>query len=173
MLGSSKNECDDSVLPVFSTNNTTRTQIFVELFHIPAKRYSNKTTFETRSSYGTEGIKYILECCCSLFNFAKKHRYLSPYAENPFSALDLDRIPIENVNQVTLFNEDQERAFLQTCDEWLFPVFATLMMTGLRPGELTHLLLLADLDLKAGLLRVRNKPELNGVLIPVTHGRFR
>jgi integrase len=65
------------------------------------------------------------------------------------------------VKQVTLFDENQERAFLQACDEWQFPVFATLMMTGLRPGELTHLLVPDDLDLNAGLLRVRNKPELD------------
>jgi hypothetical protein len=34
------------------------------------------------------------------------------------------------------------------------------MLTGLRTGELTHLLLPDDLDLTAGLLRVRNKPKL-------------
>jgi integrase len=33
-------------------------------------------------------------------------------------------------------------------------------MTGLRPGELVHLLLPDDLDLGAGWLRVRNKPRL-------------
>ena len=105
-----------------------------------------------------KGIKYILQCCRSLFNFAKKHRYLSPYAENPFSALDLDRIPVENSKQVTLFTAEQEQSFLQICDDWQFPIFITLIMTGLRPGELTHLLLPDDLDLEAGLLRVRNKP---------------
>ncbi|KAA0133683.1 tyrosine-type recombinase/integrase [Gimesia chilikensis] len=34
------------------------------------------------------------------------------------------------------------------------------MLTGLRPGELTHLLLPDDLDLKTGMLFVRNKPHL-------------
>jgi len=34
-------------------------------------------------------------------------------------------------------------------------------MTGLRPGELCHLLLAEDLDLDAAaVLRVRNKPKL-------------
>ncbi|MDB4679997.1 MAG: hypothetical protein P8M30_03950 [Planctomycetaceae bacterium] len=94
-----------------------------------------------------KGIKYILQCCRSLFNFAKKHRYLSPYADNPFSSLDLDRIPVENVKKVTLFTADQEREFLQVCDGWQLPIFMTLMMAGLRPGELTHLLLPDDLDL--------------------------
>lgn len=34
-------------------------------------------------------------------------------------------------------------------------------MTGLRPGELSHLLLPDDLDLEEGILYVRNKPELD------------
>lgn len=49
---------------------------------------------------------------------------------------------------------------LDTCDDWQLPLFAMLMMTGLRPGELTHLVLPDDLDLENGVLRVRNKPEL-------------
>lgn len=49
---------------------------------------------------------------------------------------------------------------LDTCDDWQLPLFATLMMTGLRPGELTHLILPDDLDLEHGVLRVRDKPEL-------------
>lgn len=36
-----------------------------------------------------KGIKYILQCCCSMFGYAIKRRHLSPYAENPFSCLDL------------------------------------------------------------------------------------
>jgi integrase len=35
------------------------------------------------------------------------------------------------------------------------------MLTGLRPGELTHLLLPDDLDLESGVLRVSNKPRLH------------
>jgi hypothetical protein len=35
-----------------------------------------------------------------------------------------------------------------------------LTLTGLRPGELTHLLLPDDLDLDTGWLYVRNKPRL-------------
>ncbi|MCA9115017.1 MAG: tyrosine-type recombinase/integrase [Planctomycetaceae bacterium] len=107
-----------------------------------------------------KGIKYILQCCRSLFQFAIRRRHLSPYAENPFTALDLDRIPVENSRRVVIFTADQERAFLEACDSWQFPLFLTLMLTGLRPGELTHLLLPDDLDLDEAVLRVRNKPEL-------------
>ena len=101
-----------------------------------------------------KGIKYILCCCRTMFNYAMKRRHLSPYAENPFSELDLDRIPI------VIFTAEQEQRFLEACDEWRFSVFLTLMMTGLRPGELCHLLLPDDLDLDSGVLNVRNKPKL-------------
>lgn len=107
-----------------------------------------------------KGIKYILQCCRSMFGYAIKRRHLSPYADNPFSCLDLDRIPIENAKVVSIFSPDQEKAFLEACDDWQFPIFLTLMLTGLRPGELTHLLLPDDLDLKTGMLYVRNKPHL-------------
>jgi integrase len=95
-----------------------------------------------------------------LFNYAARRRHLPPYAENPFAALDRERIPVENARPLCLFTAEQVTAFLQVCDGWQFPVFLALMLTGLRPGELTHLLLPGDLDLEAGVLRVRNKPRL-------------
>jgi integrase len=107
-----------------------------------------------------KGVRFVLECCRSLFNFAAKRRHLSPYAPNPFSELEIDRIPVEQTRPIVLFSPDQEREFLECCDEWQFPLFLTLMLTGLRSGELTHLLLPDDLDLNRGLLFVRNKPSL-------------
>jgi integrase len=106
------------------------------------------------------GLRYVLECCRALFNYAARRRHLSPYAENPFAALEIERIPVEQARPITLFTAQQERAFLEACDDWQFPLFLTLLLTGLRPGELTHLLLPDDLDLDARLLRVRNKPGL-------------
>jgi integrase len=107
-----------------------------------------------------KGLRFILECCRTLFNFAAKHRHLSPYAENPFHSLEVDRILVEQARPIDLFTRDQERAFLEACDDWQFPLFLTLMLTGLRPGETCHLLLPDDLDLQGALLRVRNKPRL-------------
>ena len=107
-----------------------------------------------------KGLRYILECCRALFNFAIKRRHLPPYASNPFHVLEIDRIPIEQARPITLFTAEQERAFFEACDDWQFPVFLTLSLTGLRPGELAHLLLPDDLDLDQALLRVRNKVGL-------------
>jgi site-specific recombinase XerD len=107
-----------------------------------------------------KGLRYVLECCRALFNYAARRRHLSPYAENPFRTLQIDRIPVQATRAIELFTAEQERAFLEACDDWQFPLFLTLLLTGLRPGELTHLLLPNDLDLSGELLRVRNKPQL-------------
>lgn len=107
-----------------------------------------------------KGVRYVLECCRALFNFAARRRHLPPYTENPFAAIEIDRIPVETARPIELLTPDQERAFLGACDDWQFPVFLTLLLTGLRPGELCHLLLPDDLDLDAGVVRVRNKPRL-------------
>jgi integrase len=107
-----------------------------------------------------KGLRFVLECCRALFAFAAKRRHLSPYAENPFTELQIDRIPVEQARPITLLTPRQERAFIEACDDWQLPLFLPLVLTGLRPGELCHLLLPDDLDLGAGLLRVRNKPRL-------------
>jgi integrase len=106
------------------------------------------------------GIKFILETCSTLFSYAQRNRHLSPYAENPFRTIEINRVPIEDAKPIVVFTADQEGTFLEACDDWQFPLFLTLLLTGLRPGELVHLLLPDNLDLETGWLRVRNKPEL-------------
>src|SRR4051812_49837202 len=97
-----------------------------------------------------------------MLTYAAKRRHLSPYAGNPFTAMEVDRIPVEQSKPIVLFTPDEERRFLEACDDQQFPLFLTLMLTGLRPGELCHLLLPDDVDLGAEGLRVRNKPRLGG-----------
>jgi integrase len=106
------------------------------------------------------GVKYVLETCSSLMNYAQRQRHLPPYAENPFRVIEINRIPVEDAKPVVALTNDEQVALLEHCDDWQFPVFLTLLLTGLRPGELVHLLLPADLDLVEGWLRVRNKPRL-------------
>jgi integrase len=116
--------------------------------HTPKRRLRDK------------GVRYVLEVCRSLFNFAIKRRHMPPYAANPFSAIEVERMPIEDAKPIKVFTREQELAFLAGCDAWQRPIFLTLMLTGLRPGELCHLLLPHDLDLDARMLHVRNKPQL-------------
>jgi integrase len=106
-----------------------------------------------------KGVRYILEVCRSLYGYAAKKRHLPPYAENPFACLGGKRFRVEDAKQVFVFTADTELAFFKASDDWAFPIHFTLAKTGLRPGELVHLLI-EDLDLDGGWLRVRNKPEL-------------
>ena len=61
-----------------------------------------------------KGVKYILEVCRSLFNYAAKRRHLPPYAENPFATIEIDRIPVEDAKPFVGFTDEQERTFLDT-----------------------------------------------------------
>jgi integrase len=106
-----------------------------------------------------KGVQFILETCRSLYAYALKRRHLPPYVGNPFSELPLDRLKVEDAKPVFVFDAATELAFLRRCSGWAFPVHFTLAKTGLRVGELTHLLV-EDLDLDGGWLHVRNKTEL-------------
>lgn len=70
-----------------------------------------------------------------MFNFAMKRRHLPPYSENPFSTLEVQRIPLEDAKPIVLLTREQENAFFQQCDDWQFPLFVTLALTGLRVGD--------------------------------------
>jgi integrase len=106
-----------------------------------------------------KGLHYILEVCRSMYAFAGKRRYLPPYAGNPFAELPIDKFKIEDAKPIFVFDEQTELAFFRAADAWSFPLHFTLAKTGLRVGELTHLLF-EDLDLAGGWLHVRNKPAL-------------
>jgi integrase len=116
-----------------------------------------------------KGVCFILETCRSMYNYALKKRHLQPYAGNPFSELPLDRFKIEDAKPIFVFNEASELAFFKAASDWAFPIHFTLAKTGLRIGELTHLLI-EDLDLDNGWLYVRNKVEL-GWRIKTGHER--
>lgn len=69
-------------------------------------------------------------------------------------------MPVEDAKPVVAFTAEQELKLMQACDDWQLPIFLTLLCTGMRPGELVHLLLPDDLDLESGWLHIRNKPKL-------------
>ena len=106
-----------------------------------------------------KGIRFILETCRSLYGFAAKKRHLPPYGENPFAGLGGKKFRVEDAKPVFVFDADSELRLLQLADDWSFPIHFILAKTGLRVGELVHLLV-DDLDLDGGWLHVRNKPEL-------------
>lgn len=107
----------------------------------------------------TKGVQYVLETCRTMYAYAIKRRHLPPYVGNPFSELPLDKMKIEDAKQIFVFTADTELKFLKACSGWAFPINFTLAKTGLRIGELVHLLI-EDVDLTGGWLNVRNKVEL-------------
>lgn len=107
-----------------------------------------------------KGLRYILEVSRSMFHFAAQRRHLQPYADNPFTALHIEKIPIEDSKPIELFSRDQERDFLQAADDWQFPIFLTLMLTGVRPGELSHLFWPDDVDDQLQAIVIRNRSQL-------------
>ena len=105
------------------------------------------------------GIQYILETCRSMYHFALKRRHLPPYVGNPFSELPLDRLKIEDAKPIFVFNANTEMAYFRAASAWAFPIHFTLAKTGMRIGELVHVLI-EDVDLEHGWLHIRNKTKL-------------
>jgi integrase len=106
-----------------------------------------------------KGVLFILEVCRNLYRYAATKRHLPPYTENPFTALAGSRFRIEDAKQVFVFNADSELAMLKAAGAWEFPIFFTLAKTGVRPGELIHLLI-EEVDLDGGWMHIRDKADL-------------
>ena len=150
-----------SVQPIRSADRLTlsMSEKFVRYLR-QAKVSPNGHSNSAKRLLRDKGIVFVLESCRAMFNYAAKHRHLPPYHENPFAQIDIERIPIEDAKPIEPFTPKQEAAFWAACDDRQFSIFLTLALTGMRPGELTHLLIPDDVDLGARVIRVRNKPEL-------------
>ncbi len=119
----------------------------------------NGHTKTPRRKLRDKGLIYILGVCRSLFNYAARQRHLPPYARNPFTDLGIERMKIEDAKPTGVLSQEEESAFLAACDPWQFRVFFTLAFTGMRPGELCHLLV-EDVNLFTRTAAIRNRPEL-------------
>jgi integrase len=109
--------------------------------------------------YMPAGIKFILSACRTAFSWAAKRRYLPPYAGNPFSSFPIESIGNREQREAEMLTPEDQAAFVRACDAWQRPIFLTLLIYGLRVGELTHLLV-SDVDFEAGALLIRSKPEM-------------
>jgi integrase len=106
-----------------------------------------------------KGVQFILETCRSLYAYAQRARHLPPYFGNPFADLQLDRMRIEDSKAIFLFDAESELQFLRAAGGMERCLHFVLAKTGMRSGELCHLLI-EDLDLAGGWLHVRNKADL-------------
>lgn len=109
----------------------------------------------------TGGIKFILSTCRTAFNWAARRRRLPPYATNPFASFPIDdfRDRDDGCQETRVFAPAQERALFRGCSDWQRPIFVMLATYGLRVGERAHLLI-EDVDLAGGSIKVQSKPEL-------------
>jgi integrase len=96
-----------------------------------------------------------------MYSFAGRRRHLPPYSGNPFAELPIDRMRVEDTKPIFVFDQDTELRFFQSTSRWAFAIHFTLAKTGLRVGELVHLLI-EDVDLDRGWLTVRTRPDLAG-----------
>ena len=128
---------------------------WLRTLHVAPNGHSNSR----KRSLQEKGIRFILETCRGMYRYAAKRRHLPPYFENPFSELAAAKVHADDAAPVFIFDAATEARFLGAADRWSFPIHFTLSKTGLRPGELAHLLI-EELDLDQGWLQVRGKPEL-------------
>ncbi|MDB5332822.1 MAG: site-specific tyrosine recombinase XerC, partial [Phycisphaerales bacterium] len=82
-----------------------------------------------------------------------------PGTSNPFAPGHTVHVRIRDAKPIFVFDAEQELAFLTAARPWSLGVHFALAKTGLRPGELVHLLI-EDIDLAGGWLLVRGEPEL-------------
>ena len=106
-----------------------------------------------------KGIRYILETCRAMLRYGIRYGVLPETTKNPFSLYPLERLKIRDAKPIFVFTAEQEVSFFNAVTRHMFAIHMLLSKTGLRPSELTHLLI-EDLDLESGWLRVSSKPEL-------------
>ena len=107
-----------------------------------------------------KGVLYVLQACRALVNFAARRRHMPPYATNPFTDMRIERMRIEDAKKIRVFSQKLEADFLAECPAWEFRVFFALSFTGMRPGELRHMLV-GDVDVESRVAFIRNHPELS------------
>ena len=112
-----------------------------------------------RRKLADKGVRYIAECCRSLYHYALHQGQLPAGTINPFSRDRMVRIKIRDAKPIFVFDADQELSFFTAAEPWSFGLHFALAKTGLRPGELVRLLV-EDVDLSGGWMCVRGKPEL-------------
>jgi len=105
------------------------------------------------------GVLSVLRTCRAFWNFAYHHRHVPPYSKNPFTEIRIEAMRIDDMKPKYVLTPDEEAEFLKACSPWEFRVFFTLAFTGMRPGELSHLLV-DDVDFETRTMFIRNHHEL-------------
>jgi len=152
--------CKHGGIAVVDTVDETTVENFVRWLR-GQTRTRNGSAKGKRGAYMLGGVKFVLSTCRTAFNWASRRRMLPPFTENPFRSFPIDKLRdrVEETGESRLFSAAQERAFFKACSDWQRAMFVSLAAYGLRVRELTHLLV-EDVDLEAGVIEIRSKPEL-------------
>lgn len=115
------------VHPVRLASGLTARDVEAFVLHLRTLKVApNGHQNSAKRSLRDKGIKFILECCRTMFNYAIKRRHLPPYAENPFAVAEIERLPVEDAKPIILFTA---AAFLATAA----PTRSTRLITILSP----------------------------------------
>lgn len=128
---------------------------YLRTIRVSPNGHSNTTKRPLREN----GIRFILEASRSLYSFAASRQLLPPHFNNPFINLTRESSDPADAVPISVFTPVQAARFLDACDDWQFSIFFALATLGLRPGELTHLLV-EDYDSIGGWIHIRNRPTL-------------
>ena len=136
-------------------------QLRVELEHDPKRE-----TMQANAKYGWLGrhqvhphvsrrtINYELQCLYTFFRWAVKRNYLFV---NPAAHVEKFRIPKRSMPR--FMTSDDLRRFFAACDDTQRRVYSTFLLTGMRKGEVEHLMW-TDINYELGVIFIQAKPEV-------------
>lgn len=129
-------------------------------------RNPNRPTMKANAKYGWLGrhtvharvsprtINYELRCLFTFFRWAVKQNYLFV---NPVTNIEKFRVPKRSLPK--FMTSEDIRKFFAACREDERRLFSTILLTGMRKGEVEHLTW-SDLNFELGILFVQAKPHV-------------
>ena len=109
-------------------------------------------TIHSRVSVRT--INYELRCLFTFFRWAIKQNHLFA---NPVANIEKFRVPKRSLPR--FMTSEEIRKFFAACREDERRLFSTILLTGMRKGEIEHLTW-NDLNFELGILFIQAKPEV-------------
>ncbi len=119
------------------------------------KIFRRTTPLNYREFAKTNTVNMELVSLGTMFNYAIKCNYLK---ENPTESVQ--KLKVTDAKKPRFLTEEEVDLLLQSCGEYLYPIFFTFLNTGMRLGELIHLTW-KDVDLKQKKIHIVSKEFWN------------
>jgi integrase len=129
-------------------------------------RKPTRSTMEANAKYGWLGrhsdhsqvsvlaINYELRCLFTFFRWCIRQNHLFA---NPVANVEKFRIPKHSLPR--FMTSDELRKFFGACNEDERRLFSTILLTGMRKGEVEHLTC-QDVNFELGIIFIQAKPEI-------------